>query len=275
MFLFLIIYFKLYYEKKSYKIQKRAKRVCKNLLTKEVRFNYKNVDTEMPKVLIINMKETPQRYYHAIKECEKVGCEPIRINAITKNNYKLNRINLVKKQSYDLRDTEIYCFLSHIKAWKHIQSNKDELFMVCEDDIHFEDDFKDVYKSIKNFIGSNNWDIIFFGGSPFDFNDNIKITDNIFKFGLFTGTWAYMINPNIIDYLLENIFPLSYPLDLTITIPQTKKINTKVKYDKRFLNKLNTIGIYTRKIKTPHGDRFGIISELSSTKWNCSLSFDL
>jgi GR25 family glycosyltransferase involved in LPS biosynthesis len=222
---------------------------------------------------IVNLKERKDRLANTIKECDKYNLKVVPIEAV--EGKKLNIDNLKINNIYkgnDMKINEIACSLSHIKILKEIaDSNEKYPSIIFEDDIKILPEFDKIMKRLKHDRNHIDWDIIILGCRLA--NNKYQISDTnipyLKKSGLSLGLWAYMVNPISARKILDNIYPITHPIDITITV-QDPTYQSKYKHDTRFLNKIKKYVINTGNYFD--NDRFGIVNELSTFVWTESTS---
>lgn len=148
----------------------------------------------------INLKRRTDRKKSMVKEFSKVAdvLDAEFIEAIDgKDLYD-------KPQRY--WTTELYaCVLSHKKAIQRAKDNKLDMVLICEDDVVFCEDF-DV--RLTNYFKEvpSDWNMMYLG-----FFDNSNITgvtpindkDNIVRLNRNVGAFAYIVNSNMYDIILN------------------------------------------------------------------------
>ncbi len=239
-------------------------------------FNETDNDFNIYSCFIINQKGRNDRLHHSIKECDKYNMKSIKVEAV--NGHELNIEHLIsakkfeKVNDYPMTKNTIACSMSHIKALKMISELKTEKpCIIFEDDIKILNNFKEIMKKMKKDVKKIKWDLIFLG-CRLDNDDNKFIKTDvsyIYKSGLVLGAYAYMVTPSSAKKILNDIYPIRYPIDITITIQDTNFITKRV-HDKRFINKLKKYVIYTDN--KFDDKRFGIVNELSTFVWKESSS---
>ena len=239
-------------------------------------FNETNNKFNIHTCFIINQKGRNDRLQHSIKECDKYKLKCVKVEAV--NGYNLNIEKLIsekkleKVNDYPMTKNTIACSMSHIKALKMISELKtDKPCIIFEDDIKILNNFEEIMEKMKKDVKKIKWDLILLG-CRLDNDDNKFIKTDIsyiYKTGLVLGAYAYMVTPSSAKKILNDIYPIRYPIDITITIQEPNFITKRV-HDKRFINKLKKYVIYT-------GDkfddkRFGVVNELSTFVWKESSS---
>tara|TARA_R110001599_G_scaffold108188_1_gene271207 strand:- start:2501 stop:3823 length:1323 start_codon:yes stop_codon:yes gene_type:complete len=239
-------------------------------------FEPEDNDLNIHTCFIINQKGRNDRLQNSIRECDKYKLKCVQLEAIDGSD--LNMENLLrdkileKVSDFSITENTIACSMSHIKALKIISElETDKPCIIFEDDIKILDNFEETMTKLKKDIQKINWDILLLG-CRLD-NDNNQLINTeipyIFKSGLVLGAYAYMVTPASSRKILKDIYPIKYPIDLTITIQEPNFI-TKRFHDKRFINKLKKYVIHTGN--TFDDKRFGIVNELSTFIWRESTS---
>jgi GR25 family glycosyltransferase involved in LPS biosynthesis len=236
------------------------------------------------KTFIINIYYEHDRLHQAIGECDKYDLwgEPVyAIEGKFLNLESLETMNVIHpelttRKNNKMKKNEIACYLSHVKAIMEISKLPDGCkCMIVEDDFRIREGFDVIMTDINNDLGMLNWDIIFFGCTPYDSKQMQQVSKHLYRVGLSTGTWAYMLKPESARRILQKILPVKYPIDLVLTGPYpTTMFPTNEYYDHRYDNELDKYAVHTGDFYYPR-NRIGVIDELSSTVWNISTSADI
>jgi glycosyl transferase, family 25 len=117
------------------------------------------------KMVYINLDNRRDRYDHMESELKRIGLHSFkRFSAIKRNNGALG------------------CALSHLGVLKEWDTNKYPYILVCEDDIRFEVDIRELFELINNFIFDSSLDILCLGNvaqNKYSYNNYFKISNNI------------------------------------------------------------------------------------------------
>jgi glycosyl transferase family 25 len=101
--------------------------------------------------LVINLNRSKDRLDFMSQQLDRLNIKFKRIEAVDANNMD---DDLYQKNAYGwnrvLRYSEIACFFSHKKAWE-IVVNKDEPYVIFEDDVILSEGIEDVLSVIKNY----------------------------------------------------------------------------------------------------------------------------
>ena len=88
-------------------------------------------------ILWINLERSPNRREHMENILKNINIPNIRINAIDGNKEDINNIVNIECNKKNISKYEIACCLSHIKSVNYLNNIKGDYFMICEDDIIF------------------------------------------------------------------------------------------------------------------------------------------
>lgn len=231
---------------------------------------------------IINLASRRDRLYHTMAQCDRVGLCGIPVVAV--DGKKLSLADLKKRgiyepsPGYNMKITEIACALSAIKAMRAVAQlpDPDARCLICEDDIIFADDFDRIAREVRRELDHLSWDVVFYGTRDLSLAEMTPVSKHLYKAGLSFGAWAYIITPRSAQKILSRIFPIKYPIDLTITIPHPQ-FPAEAVYDHRFDGQLERLIVHTGQPTThchrcTDDRRRGIINELSMFHWKESTS---
>ena len=212
-------------------------------------------DIKLP-FFVINLKNRPDRWNSTLNQLDKI--EPlidkiIKINATNAESAKRQKYNYLSKMAYhNLQDTKstsiiptygaLGCAISHIFCWKYMIKNKINCAIICEDDLHIKDeslcyDILESYYSIRELESKHMFNNII----SFDANTEkaqYKLYNKMYNLyqintGHITKLHFYMLNLNCAEYLLSNILPITFQIDVQIC----KKFIGACKYNLFLFNK--------------------------------------
>jgi glycosyl transferase family 25 len=157
--------------------------------------------------LVINMKESQDRWDFMVKQLQELGISHSRLEA-----YDLSTLSVEEFERYSqswerpLRKAEVGCFLSHKTAWQRVlKENKP--YLVLEDDVILS---KGTVEILFYFDQANDYGLVNFETTPrlkLIGSSEIKINNNCSLRRLFhnkTGAAAYVIWPSFAKKLLAN-----------------------------------------------------------------------
>ncbi len=133
---------------------------------------------------VINLDAFVDRLNNTKKQLNMIGINNfIRFSAICPNHGNYEDRILGNK-------------LSHLEVLKMVHNNKNKFALILEDDIEISPKFKSIEPNICSFIESNNFDIIWLGGSHREQSHKTQFP-NIHKINNVATAHAYIINGSI------------------------------------------------------------------------------
>lgn len=167
------------------------------------------------KTYIINLAKDLERRDNIAREVGKIKClDPEWIEAVDGKKSGKEKLGEVfdyrkskKYQSVDLSLGEVGCTLSHFECYKKLLASEQEVALVVEDDIGFEDEefLDEVLKLVVNYIKSRDASVLLlsaffdYSGEGMRFYNNYKIYD-VYKGAL---TSAYLINKSAARIIVD------------------------------------------------------------------------
>jgi GR25 family glycosyltransferase involved in LPS biosynthesis len=139
------------------------------------------------------MSYRPDRNEQIIKEIDKIGISPLRIEGEIYTGTNDKRWN-----------GWIGCGLTHLKILKLAQKYETNV-MIFEDDCQWINNFKNILNKAFDDLSTLNWDMIYLGGNickPIQ-----QITPHLGKLSHAQSTHAYGVNKNFINKLIDIIEP--------------------------------------------------------------------
>ncbi len=181
----------------------------------KVSSNFNNME-----IILINLQRRPDRLEKFKKQIDKYSLNFTIFSAIDgyklKPNRQLNKI--FENNDYNMRKGIVGCALSHLQIWiELIKSNKD-FYLIFEDDVTIQDNFKTKLRKILNDIDYKQYDILFLGhhSKIKDLNNVNNIT--IKKYNSvdslkesYGGAFSYIITKNGAQKMLEYINTCGMP----------------------------------------------------------------
>jgi len=157
--------------------------------------NIINKINAISKIVWINLEESRDRREYMENLLKDVNLPNIRINAINGRNNKIDLQSIIKdipKGNNNLQNEQIACTLSHIKAISSLKYENGDYFMICEDDISFDNiKYFPEYHDLKNIIEN----------APSDFEVLMIYKTSYDELNELYGDWnEYRNNKNITFY---------------------------------------------------------------------------
>jgi len=165
-------------------------------------------------IFIINLDRKQERYNYVAKQLNNLSIFKYKKWTAT-DGFKIDPVEMIadgiSQKLIDRGKGLAGCASSHIKLWKHIRDNKLDWTLILEDDVHFHPQFVSLfYKYWKRVpIDAK---IVFPG-----FYDRPKNDCQIILPQSVMCLHSYMLNCDGAKYLLDNLLPMSEPIDQHIT----------------------------------------------------------
>lgn len=222
----------------------------------------------LDKCFIINDRKRWDRLHAILTQLQDLGLPGEPVEAVM--GRALNIPDLISSgilaPSVNMMKGAIGCYLSHIEAWRRIAECPDGLYAVLEDDAWFLPEFRSCLSRNISTLRNRTipWDICMLGATPHRKSQIAHITGDIYELGNFVGAWSYLLTPQTAKRLLQDVFPIRYPVDLVISIFDPVKFPSvsHVGYDDRFFGILKTVIINERLDR----ERLGIVTETSTAQ---------
>lgn len=161
-------------------------------------------DEIVDKIYCINLPESLERWKRVSTSFDKLGL-----------SHKLNRIDAVKppKNYYfpnQLKNTQMGCTLSHMKALGISFGESRGNVMIIEDDVSPSENCIEVVENVIESLPKT-WSVCYFGGqprTPLNLYKNVR-NHNIYHAKGIIGAYAYAVNYNYIkslfDYIIKSL----------------------------------------------------------------------
>jgi GR25 family glycosyltransferase involved in LPS biosynthesis len=170
-------------------------------------------DTFPFQIFIINLDRKPERYKYVTDQLDILGITGYHRFPAT-DGFKIDsnkmEIDGVSKKLIDKGKGLAGCASSHIRMWKYIADNNLGWTLVLEDDAHFHPRFKQLFPKYWRHVNTDAR-IVFPGYcSQVETTNTPVLSNNV------GCTHAYLISAEGARHLLNNILPISQPVDLDI-----------------------------------------------------------
>jgi glycosyl transferase family 25 len=172
------------------------------------------------RVFIINLKHREDRKSRILKELENQKIENYEFfEGIVPDLEKVNSWNInfcrhIKPR--DVRNFKKYktgclgCLLSHLEIMKMSLERGYENVLILEDDCIFEKEYQDMLVSLKKF--NKPYNLLYLSGSHL--GEKTKIIENIYKITKTITTGSYIVNREVMKFIIENITGFSKEVDV-------------------------------------------------------------
>jgi glycosyl transferase family 25 len=174
---------------------------------------------------LINLKRANDRLVSAKEAFDKAGINfnlEVAVDgkelSLPHQNYSELKYNLLHGKKTNLG--ELGCYFSHLNVLEKFLNTKEDLALICEDDIEFDEDIIEIINgALKSGI---NFDLLRLSGGSIR-NKEIglplklkKIHNDFFlslNFGFKSGTGCYLINRHAAKNIIKKIKKMSLPID--------------------------------------------------------------
>lgn len=117
-------------------------------------------------------------------------------------------IHLFRNNDFNYKRGVIGAALSHINLWKQLLESDNMYTLILEDDVTLIDNFSELLNNIENILEPNNINFLllgYTGNLGLEQTNNISIQKVVDKSGLIGGLFGYIINKNVISFILDKI----------------------------------------------------------------------
>lgn len=164
-------------------------------------------------VYLLNLNRRIDRLEKVSKKLKQFNIKFERFNAIDGNDINNFIPTTLLKNKF-----EYACLLSHISILKDAKEKKYKRILVFEDDIMISENFNEHFQKVK---GLDDWEMLYLGAAQYDlpnknYNwDNIKFKNGFYIANITIGAFAYGINFNIYDKIINYFNNNSFsPIDI-------------------------------------------------------------
>lgn len=165
-------------------------------------------------ILIINLDRKPERLAYVTNQLNTMGLSGYKKLSGT-DGFKESREDLTKfGLTYELTERPgiAGCAASHVRAWEHIRNNKMGWTLILEDDAHFHPQFMQLFSKYWEHVPKDA-KIVFPG---FCAESSVEQTHELVIKKEVMCLQGYMLSWEGAQYLLDNLLPLSQPVDIAI-----------------------------------------------------------
>jgi GR25 family glycosyltransferase involved in LPS biosynthesis len=153
------------------------------------------------KVILINLDRREDRLEKISTQLDNLGITFERFSAIDGNAEGINPIVAGR--------------MSHTQVWKKYQGKK---ILVLEDDALFVDNFNEKFAEVIQTLPSD-WDVFYLGALVAPTTGKlIKINEHWYKQVVSTGTQAYCLKPNKMDYFHNRLKDYEWYIDIGLRL---------------------------------------------------------
>jgi GR25 family glycosyltransferase involved in LPS biosynthesis len=171
------------------------------------------------KCFFISLPETPKRTQRANEHFESIGLDVQFVQGIHAKTF-----GLLTSHTYDFDHPEsgyhipakhVGLCLSHYVAWSVCAALTDEMFIIMEDDVLFEEAWKErLDKALADV--PKDWDMLFIGSCNCQDKPSIHCSGEVFEIKWPMCTHCYAVTKKGIQILLETQRDIFAPIDLAL-----------------------------------------------------------
>lgn len=191
-------------------------------ITKQIKIPSKLQKPKLSKILVINLKSRNDRKQKIINMFIKYKIENYEfIEGIPGIEFQ-EEFNLIQDKTHIINTGHYGCLLSHIKAIEYAKEKKYENVTILEDDVIINNNFIDII----NNMYLPDFDMLYLGG--------ISSRGKLYSYGRankIMGAYAYTINNNMFDIILEILKTRNDYVDLQYLVHIQKKYNVFILND--------------------------------------------
>lgn len=159
------------------------------------------VNDYFDKVVVINLDRRQDRMDQLTKQLEELGIEYERFSAVDGKALGIDPV---------IAGTQ-----SHVGVMKKY---KDKQTLILEDDAYFVDGFQEKFDEVMQTL-PNDWSVFYLGALLPKHTGKVDMVNKHWgKQVMTTGAQAYCINPNAMDYFIENLDGYEWYIDIGLRI---------------------------------------------------------
>lgn len=180
----------------------------KKYIEKFINNNKYHLTNIVDKIYIINMDKDIKRIYSLNKKMNNLGLKYKRIPGVDGKA-------VYKNYNTKLRPGQLGCLLSHQNVLKDAIKNNYKNILVLEDDVIFHKDFHNEFKKKYKYLidREKHFDLLYLGASQKHNWKDIKINKHYYKSKKLDSTFAFIINKNLYEDILNKSSELDKPID--------------------------------------------------------------
>lgn len=214
------------------------------------------------KSFMINLPQFPQKYERSMRQLSSISVAPQRVDAVYGKDLEDNFIKSITYPSvqYTMKrgrsvDSDISskgaigCYISHIKLWQKLVKEKDDMYLIVEDDVTVDITSEKINLFIEEVCQKHtDWDVILLGWmkplpDTMGKDGDIRLSSNVYKCNDITfGTHAYLIKRKGAERLLKNAFPIVDQVDSYLSYMACRGDISMYRPQKPFINQHNIEG---------------------------------
>jgi GR25 family glycosyltransferase involved in LPS biosynthesis len=167
-----------------------------------------DINSYFDKIYCLNLERNSEKWQKTNTQFKELNINVDRFLGIDGNNITDDEFNEISNRKISEVDSSklglienkyaLGCLMSHIEIIKEAKSAGYKRILIFEDDVILSDEFNERISQINKL----NWELLYLGASQFNWS-GVKVNNGFYKCSNTLGTFAYAINSNIYDDLLE------------------------------------------------------------------------
>jgi glycosyl transferase family 25 len=167
-----------------------------------------NINDYFDKIYCLNLERNSEKWQKVNLQFKELNINVDRFLGIDGNNITDDEFKEISNRKISEIDSSklglienkyaLGCLMSHIEIIKEAKSAGYKRILIFEDDVILSDEFSERISQINKL----NWELLYLGASQFNWS-GVKVNNGFYKCSNTLGTFAYAINSNIYDDLLE------------------------------------------------------------------------
>jgi GR25 family glycosyltransferase involved in LPS biosynthesis len=157
-----------------------------NYIKNRYEINYNIIDKI--KTYVINLDSRPDRLNQVWNICKKNGITNferfpgiVPTDDVIRNSKLINPRKILKKNVIEYLRGSLGCKMSHLEVLKKAQKCSEDLILIIEDDVVFDDNFSIYLNLSLNYLKDKDWDILFLSSNLKNSTDAEKVDTNTLK----------------------------------------------------------------------------------------------
>lgn len=167
-----------------------------------------DINSYFDKIYCLNLERNSEKWQKTNTQFKELNINVDRFLGIDGNDITDDEFNEISNRKISEVDSSklglienkyaLGCLMSHIEIIKEAKSAKYKRILIFEDDVILSNEFNERISQINKL----SWELLYLGASQFNWT-GVKVNNGFYKCSNTLGTFAYAINSNIYDDLLE------------------------------------------------------------------------
>ena len=178
------------------------------------------MEQNLPKIYVLNLDRSPDRWTEFIQSFEPIGLDIIRVTAVDGKELVLPHVDY-NEHAYQLYHGKrtgsgtVGCYFSHIKALRQFLESNEEIALICEDDVSAKPELPQILNAVLSF--KKHWDLLRLNCLHIPTNVSVQKLDFGYRLTVPVywagGTGAYLVNRKAAERIVTLSLPMYLPYD--------------------------------------------------------------